>query len=229
MKLSLIIPAYNEEKRLPAFLDSVLAYTHKHPDHISEIIVIDDGSTDKTTDVVRRRSMRLLQLSTNRGKGAAVREGVMAAVGEYIVFMDADGATPITEMPKMIMALNQYDIGIGNRWIGGAHVYKSTTLRHFAGWVYKTYMGLFGFGEVDTMCGFKGYQREVARDLFQSLLEERWLFDTEVAYKAISRGYSIKNFPIEWESKDGSKLDSFTLIKSGFQILPLILKIRRHG
>lgn len=230
MKVSLIIPAYNEELRLPAFLDEVLAYTSKHPDQVSEIIVVDDGSTDGTADIVRRRPIaKLLQTKANRGKGAAVREGVMAAGGDCIVFMDADGATPITEFPKMIEALISHDIGIGNRWVGGAHVRKSTALRHVAGWVYKTYMGLFGLGVIDTMCGFKGYRRDVARSLYQNLIEKRWLFDTEITYKAIRRGYTIKNFPIDWESKDGSKLGSLTLIKSAFQILPLILKIRRHG
>lgn len=240
MKLTLIIPAYNEAKRLPAFLDEVLAYAKSHPEQILESIVVDDGSTDDTAGYVKERvaslgesavtgpALKLIQLPHNRGKGAAVREGVMAAAGDYIVFTDADGATPISELPKMIEALKKHDVAVGNRWVSGAHVHKSTALRHFAGWIYKTYMSLFGLGGIDTMCGFKGYRKEIARSLFDNLLEERWLFDTEIAYKAVRHGYSIKNFPIEWESKDGSKLDSLTLMKSGFQILPLILKIRRH-
>lgn len=237
MKVSLVIPAYNEEKRLPAFLDTVLGYARAHPNHLHETIIVDDGSFDKTKDTVIRRldqriqtilKLNLIQFSKNQGKGAAVQAGVMAATGDVIVFTDADGATPITELPKMIEALGNADIAIGNRWLSGAHVKKSTPLRHFAGWIYKTYMSLFGLGKIDTMCGFKGYQRAVARDLFSDLKEKRWLFDTEIAYKAIQHGYKIKNFPIEWESKDGSKLDTMTLIKSGLQILPLILKMNRQ-
>ena len=233
MTTSLIIPAYNEEKRLPQFLDSVLDYKKNHPNHISEVIVVDDGSTDKTTNIVRQKitnhpNIRLIELSRNRGKGAAIREGVMRATGDAVVFIDADGATPISELPKMIDALKSADIGIGNRWISGAHVHKSTVLRHFAGWVYKQYMSLFGLGSIDTMCGFKGYKTDIGRALFTDLLENRWLFDTEIAYKAIKREYTIKNFPIDWESKDGSKLDTFTLIKSGLQIFPLIVKIKRN-
>ncbi|MBI1833825.1 MAG: glycosyltransferase family 2 protein [Candidatus Andersenbacteria bacterium] len=233
MKVSLIIPAYNEEKRLPAFLNTVLTYERQHADQIHEVIIVDDGSTDTTSQQVQKRingsqPVKLLTLSQNRGKGGAIQAGIEAATGDVVVFTDADGATPITELPKMITALQSADVAVGNRWMSGAHVHKSTTLRHFAGWVYKTYMSLFGLGEIDTMCGFKGYKLSIARDLFSNLLEKRWLFDTEVAYKAVRRKYVIKNFPIEWESKPGSKLDSFTLLKSGFQILPLISKIKKH-
>jgi dolichyl-phosphate beta-glucosyltransferase len=88
-------------------------------------------------------------------------------------------------------------------------------------------MGLFGLGRIDTMCGFKGYRQPVAKKLFSNLIEPRWLFDTEVAYKAVRQGYSITNFPIHWESKDGSKLGTLTLFKSALGIYPLIAKIKR--
>lgn len=233
MKLSLIIPAYNEEKRLPAFLETVVAYAKNYPDEIFEVIIIDDGSTDQTARVAQSSTGRLprgqmRQHEQNKGKGAAVHTGMKSAEGDYIVFMDADGATAIEELPKMVQALSQADIGIGNRSMPGSKTDRHSLLRTFSGWANRVYMGLFGLGRIDTMCGFKGYRREVAHDLFKDLMEQRWLFDTEIAYKALRRGYKIKNFPIRWVSKDGSKLDMKTLIRSGLQIWPLIRRIKRQ-
>jgi dolichyl-phosphate beta-glucosyltransferase len=233
MKISIVIPAYNEERRLDGFLNSIASYLNRHRKEVSEIIIIDDGSKDDTVAVAekyRRRIpiLRVLKHKKNRGKGAAVQTGVMGAKGDYIIFMDADGATDIGELPKMLAALLEADVGVGNRWMRGAKTQRHSTLRKLAGWTYRTYMRLFRLGKIDTMCGFKGYRRAAARDLFKNLLEERWLFDTEIAYKAVKRGYKIKNFPIRWESKDGSKLPTKTLIKSAFQIWPLVRRIRRQ-
>ncbi|MGH9856731.1 MAG: dolichyl-phosphate beta-glucosyltransferase, partial [Acidobacteriota bacterium] len=223
MSLSLIIPAYNEERRLPAFLESIIAFKVTHPQLTTEVIIVDDGSTDTTAEIVRAylpkiSGGRLIQLPKNLGKGAAVQAGVMAAASDKVVFIDADGATPITELPHMNTALDGAQIAIGNRWMKESKAHRSTPLRHLAGWVYKTYMSLFGLGGIDTMCGFKGYRRSVARDLFQHLIDSRWLFDTEIAYKAIRRGYIIKNVPIRWESKEGSKLSGKDLIESALGI-----------
>lgn len=229
--LSLVIPAYNEAARLPAFLASIAAYHRAHSSLISEIILVDDGSTDATADVARQYTnqmpLKINRLSVNQGKGAAVQAGVKQAVGDYIVFMDADGATDIAELPKMIAALQNYDIAIGNRWLPGSRTERHSLLRRLSGWTYRRYMGLFNLGQIDTMCGFKGYRRPVAQTLFAELIEPRWLFDTEIAYKAVRRGYSITNFPINWESKDGSKLSTFTLLKSALGIYPLITKIKK--
>lgn len=234
MRLSLVIPAFNEAKRLPPFLQAIADYNRTHPADIFEIIVVDDGSTDNTAAIAESfktnlPKLKIIRQTQNRGKGAAVRAGVLAAQGDAIAFMDADGATPITELPKIIMALTNSDIAVGNRWMPGAKTERHSLLRRFSGWVYRTYMSLFGLGAIDTMCGFKGYQAAVARDLFENLLEERWLFDTEIAYKAVQKNYRIKNFPITWTSKDGSKLDTKTLLKTALQIWPLIQKLKRHA
>lgn len=233
MSATLVIPAYNEAGRLRPFLASVAAYHKEHPRDISEIIVVDDGSTDTTAAVARQFTALLPQLDVisyagNRGKGAAVKKGVLAARGDTIIFMDADGATAIDEFPKMQQALQGHDIAVGSRWMRASQAQRSSFFRHLAGWAYRRYMKLFGIGEIDTMCGFKGYQRHVARDLFTNLLEERWLFDTEIAYKAVVRRYHINNFPIRWESKEGSKLSGRTLLATAFQIWPLIQRIKQQ-
>lgn len=231
--VSLIIPAYNEEERIVPFLASIAAYYNQYPDSLYEVIVVNDGSKDKTAEVAIKAGEELpkfqvLSLNPNEGKGGAIRAGVLAATGDYIIFMDADGATGIDEMPKMMAALENSDIAVGNRWMQGAETERHSLLRQFSGFAYRNYMKLFGLGNIDTMCGFKGYKKEVAKDLYQDLQEKRWLFDTEVAYRAVKRGYSIENFPIVWESKDGSKLDTATLIKSALQIFPLIVRIRKE-
>lgn len=230
-KLSLIIPAYNEEKRVAPFLASLALYVKNHPDDIAEIIVIDDGSNDNTAIIANEAGaslagFRLISHEKNQGKGAAVQTGVMAATGEMIVFMDADGATDIGQLPNMISALNQSDIAIGNRWMCGAQTQRHSLLRAVSGLLYRNYMALFGLGNIDTMCGFKGYQANVAKSLYDNLQEKRWLFDTEIAYRAVKSNYSINNFPIRWESKDGSKLDIATLITSALKIFPLIRRLK---
>ncbi len=229
--VSLIIPAYNEEERILPFLGSIASYYQQYPDSLYEVLVVDDGSKDKTAEVAGEAgktlpNFQVISLNPNQGKGGAIQAGVLASSGDVVVFMDADGATGIEEMPKMITALESADIAIGNRWMPGAKTERHSILRQFSGFMYRNYMKLFGLGSIDTMCGFKGYKQEVAKNLYKDLQEKRWLFDTEIAYRAVRRGYTVKNFPIAWESKDGSKLDTTTLITSALQIFPLILKIR---
>lgn len=233
MTTTLIIPAYNEEQRLPPFLRSIAAYLHQQPGQIDQVIVVDDGSRDATAQVARSFQPRLPNLQVisyrpNRGKGAAIKAGIEAASGQLIVFMDADGATAIGEWPKMIAALRDHDLAVGSRWMDTSQTKRSSAFRHVAGWSNRHYMRLFGLGEIDTMCGFKGYQANVARELFATLLQPRWLFDTEIAYKAVLKGYRVKNFPIRWESKVGSKLSATALLTTAWQMWPLLWKIRRH-
>lgn len=231
MNISLLIPAYNEEERIVPFLASIAAYYKKNPASLYEVIVVDDGSKDATALVAKEAgkdlpNFSLISLEQNQGKGAAIKAGVMASQGDTIVFMDADGATGIAELPKMVAALDGYDIAIGSRWLAGASMERHSVLRSLSGYMNRMYMRMFGFKDIDTMCGFKGYNKDVAKDLYKDLQENRWLFDTEIAYRALRRNYTIHNFPIAWESKDGSKLDTLTLIKSALQIFPLILKLR---
>ncbi|HSX24428.1 MAG TPA: glycosyltransferase, partial [Candidatus Andersenbacteria bacterium] len=184
--ISLVIPAYNEEKRIVPFLNSISQYCAAHPNEVREVIIVDDGSTDETRQVAIQAGATipgfvLISQPKNMGKGAAVQAGVMAAKNPYVVFMDADGATDISELPKMQHALEGYDIAIGSRWLAGSIKERHSWLRSLSGYLNRAYMRLFGFGDIDTMCGFKGYKKEVAQDLYKDLQEQRWLFDTEIA------------------------------------------------
>lgn len=229
VRLSLIIPAYNEEERLGTFLDDLVRYQSHMTGYLHEILVVDDGSTDGTAALAERYAERLpltiIRLRENRGKGAAVRKGVLAATGDAVVFMDADGATPPDELPKMRQALDRFPIVVGNRWVPESQVTDRAPFRAFSGWVYRTYVGLFGLRGIDTMCGFKGFRREVARSLFAHLLHERWLFDTEVMLRARRRGVPIAHIPISWTSKHGSKLRPAALARSFFEIPFLALRV----
>lgn len=231
-RISVVIPAYNEENRLRPFIHSLILYNEKHPDHIHELIVVDDGSEDATASIAREMISPLpygfvISLPVNQGKGAAVRAGVKASTGTHIVFMDADGATDISQISNMIAALEHTDIAVGNRWMQGSHSIRHSFVRRCSSWAHHIYMRMFGLGDIDVMCGFKGFSRQTALDLFDDLHEQRWLFDTEIIYKALLRGYSIHNFPILWTSKKGSKLTGRTLVVSALNILPLIHRVRK--
>ena len=232
MNASLIIPAYNEERRLPAFLRALSDFHASHGGMLYEILVVDDGSTDRTAGTAGAFAgplpIRVIRLPMNRGKGAAVRAGVMEALGDAVIFMDADGATAPGELPKLLNALEHSPIAVGNRWMPGSHVTEREPFRALSGWIYRTTVGLFGLSSVDTMCGFKGFRRESARTLFEKLREERWLFDTEIMLRARRRSYRIANVPITWTSKRGSKLRPAVLIRASFQIPLLAIRVRRE-
>ncbi|MDP3685669.1 MAG: glycosyltransferase family 2 protein [bacterium] len=229
MTVSLIIPAYNEEGRLPAFLEDLATFQRsaRLPDGqarcpLTEVLVVDDGSSDRTAAVAHLFEdllpLRVTQLPSNRGKGAAVRKGVFESRGDAIIFMDADGATAPAELPKLLAALERAPIAVGNRWMPESRVDGREPFRAVSGWIYRAYVDLFGLRGIDTMCGFKGFRRDAAHKLFATLREERWLFDTEVMLRARRQGYAIEHVPIRWVSKHGSKLNLPALIRSSFQI-----------
>lgn len=232
MNASLVIPAYNEERRLPGFLRALSDFHASSGGILREILVVDDGSTDRTAETAGTFGsvlpIRVIRLSVNRGKGAAVRAGVMEALGDVVIFMDADGATAPGELPKMLKELEHSPLAVGNRWMPGSHVAEREPFRALSGWIYRTTVGLFGLSSVDTMCGFKGFQRDVARTLFEKLREERWLFDTEIMLRARRLGYRIANVPIAWTSKRGSKLRPAVLARAFFQIPLLAIRVRRE-
>ena len=212
--LSVIVPAYNEEQRLPATLAKILDYLERQP-YQSEVIVADDGSTDGTAALVkriaeRRTIVRLLPLD-HRGKGFAVRAGALEARGSYVLLCDADLAVPIEEWEQLYHQLMQgYDIAIGSREGLGARRMGEPWYRHLMGRVFNLIVKAVAVGGIqDTQCGFKALRLDVAIDLFQrvQIYGEHspqvqgaavTAYDVELLYLAKRRGYRVAEVPVPW-------------------------------
>lgn len=209
--LSIIIPAYNEARRLPPHLGSVLSYLRAHYPAF-ELIVVDDGSRDDTAAAVRAAladepRARLLAYQPNRGKGYAIRTGVLASRGAAVVFLDADLSTPVEEIPAALERLKQADVVIGSRDLPASDIRAQQPLyRRLASeifkWVRYLMVGLWRIS--DTQCGFKAYRGPVARQLFALAGVDRFMFDVEILYLAERAGLRIDEMPVQWTDAPGS-------------------------
>jgi len=231
LRLSIIVPAFNEARRLPATLDRLVAYAESRP-FSTEVLVVDNASTDATNAVAtefasRCPVVRCLQEGV-RGKGAAVRTGVMAASGEYILFSDADLAVPVEEADNFLPPrVPDCDIAIGSREAEGARRYGEPFRRHLMGRVFNLVVrGLLLPGLQDTQCGFKCFRRDVARDLFPAGTVHGWSFDVEILYIAKLRGYRIAEVPVQWYYGEESKVRP---VRDTWRMLNEISKIRKNG
>jgi dolichyl-phosphate beta-glucosyltransferase len=212
--LSLVIPAFNEADRLPPYLRAIRDYLPGAALNGFEVIVVDDGSTDDTAGVVARSfadwpDLRVLRRSPNRGKGAAVRYGVLAAGGEFILVTDADGATPIEEESKLRVAIGRgADLAVGSRMLKSPGVdrnrrwHRELSGRAFA-WIAGTLLSLT---VRDPQCGFKMLRRNVAVRLARRCRERGYLLDAELLALAQSLGYRISEVAVSWREVPGSKL-----------------------
>ncbi|MFI5273568.1 MAG: dolichyl-phosphate beta-glucosyltransferase [Ktedonobacterales bacterium] len=227
LELSMVIPAFNEARRLPESLARVMAYLAAKP-FASEVIVVDDGSADDTADVVRVAaarwpSLRLIE-SAHRGKGGAVRLGILAARGAYVAFADADLSMPVAEFDRFTpQALGPFDLAIGSREAPGAVRYAEPQYRHLMGRVFNALVRLLLLpGIQDTQCGFKCLSRGVALDLARSQTIEDFGFDVELLYIASLRGYRVVEVPIPWYYVPGSRVspvrDTITMVRDLFRI-----------
>lgn len=215
--LSIVIPAFNEERRLPRSLDQVLAYLNTHK-HSTEIVVVDDGSSDGTAKVASEFArkfpqVRLIRNPGNRGKGFSIRHGVRESRGEWVLFSDADLSAPIEEMEKLFQAVEREkaQVAIGSRAMDrtliGVH---QSWFRENAGRLFNLLMRLIvGLPFWDTQCGFKLFRRDAAEQAFGKGLIDGFGFDVEVLFIAQSRGHKIVEVPVRWNHADGTKLSLF--------------------
>lgn len=214
--LSIVIPAYNEEGRLGPSLARTRDFLRRHRLR-AEVLVVDDGSTDATPDLVRRlargwKALRLLALERNQGKGAAVRAGVLAARGRCILFSDADLSTPLEELPLLQARLDLgADIAIGSRALNRAKVEVSQPLyRVLAGRSFNLMVQLLSLrGIQDTQCGFKLFTAAAARRCFSVQQVPRFGFDVEVLFLARKAGYRIDEVPVRWINSADSRVRPF--------------------
>ncbi len=212
--ISIVVPAFNEERRLPpTLIDIIDLFDRKGAKY--EVIVVDDGSSDNTAEVVRkfervRAEVRLIQLPKNHGKGHAVRLGVLNSHGAIILFADADGATPIAEVSRLQAALAAgFDIAIGSRALASQDTKVATSIhRRLLGRVFNYCVNIILLPSItDTQCGFKMFTRKAALFLFRKQRSDRFSFDVELLFLAHKVGLSVKEVPINWTNVPGSKVN----------------------
>jgi glycosyltransferase involved in cell wall biosynthesis len=208
--ISIIIPAYNEEKRLPATLSRVQAYLESTSWEFAEVIVIDDGSGDGTVNVARKAGVRVLRNPANRGKGYSVRHGMLEAKAEWVLFSDADLSTPIEELEKLWCAVEREkaQAAIGSRDLDRSLIgVRQPFFREFGGRVFNLVIRLItGLPFHDTQCGFKLFEGAAAREIFRRQRVERFGFDVEALYIAQSLGYRTLEVPVRWDDVAGTKV-----------------------
>lgn len=228
--LSIIIPAYNEETRLQNTLPQVARFLTTQA-YKAEVVVVDDGSIDRTAEIVEQIAQQYscirLVRAAHGGKGHAVKTGMLQVDSEYAFLCDADLAMPITELPKFLPPVqNGYQVAIGSREGKGAVRYNEPFYRHLMGrvfnWLVKT-LAVPGFE--DTQCGFKCFHHSVRRDLFSHQTINGFGFDVEVLYIALKRGYRIVEVPIDWYYQAESKVHP---IRDTLRMIQDIMTVRRN-
>ncbi len=232
--LSVVIPAHNEATRILPHLHSIAEYLSSQR-RSYEIIVVDDGSLDETATVVREfarhlPSISLISLSTCVGKGGAVRHGMLAATGRLHLFTDADGATAITELDRLEQAIRAgADVAIGSRSLASQRrdfTVNARWHRTVLGGYFNAIVRMGGIrGISDTQCGFKLFEKSVARDLFSVSTINGYGFDLELLYVAHQRGYRVTEVPVNWSDQPGSKV---RVLRDGFAMLRELARVRRN-
>jgi dolichyl-phosphate beta-glucosyltransferase len=210
--LSVVIPAYNEAERIVPTIGAIAAYVSgARADW--ELIISDDGSQDNTADLCRSlelANLRVLQADRNGGKGSAVRRGMLAARGRYVLFSDADNSTPIEELARLLAALEsgQYDVAVGSRAVAGAEEAKRSLLRRvLSGGLRAIVRYGLRVGVQDTQCGFKLFTRQAAQRLHKAQTLMGFSFDLEILFLAARFGYRVAEVPVAWVDAPGSKVD----------------------
>ncbi|MGC1617292.1 MAG: dolichyl-phosphate beta-glucosyltransferase [Candidatus Acidiferrum sp.] len=227
--LSIVIPSYNEELRLPATLERISSYLPSLGGE-TEILVVDDGSKDRTAEVAesfrsKLPSLRVISNGVNRGKGYSVRHGMLEARGRNVLFTDADLSAPIEEAPKLLEALKSYDVAIGSRALDRSLItVHESRFREFAGIIFNAIVRvILRLPFVDTQCGFKAFRREPCQILFQQQRIERFGFDPELLYLARHHGLHTVEIPVRWGHSHATKVN---MLRDSIQMFADVFTIR---
>ena len=211
-ELSIVIPCFNEELRLPETLSAISSYIRSSKRE-TEVIVVDDGSTDRTADIAKSfrseiRGLRVVANDRNRGKGYSVRHGMQEARGRFVLFTDADLSAPIGEADKLLAALASHDVAIGSRALDRRLIsVRQSVFREYAGIIFNFIVRvILRLPFVDTQCGFKAFRRERCRVIFQQQRIERFGFDPELLYLARHHGLSAAEIPVRWAHSPATKV-----------------------
>ncbi len=236
--LTIVIPAYNEERRLPPTLEKIVAFLRTRP-YTSEVLVVENGSTDDTTGVTERfireqvlpsDPFRIELLHSTPGKGAAVRAGMLAACGDYRFSCDADLAMPIEEISKFLppaLKAGSFDIAIASREAPGAVRYDEPVYRHIMGRVFNFLVRVMAVSGIqDTQCGFKMFTRDAVQLAFPLQQLDGWSFDVEVLYIARQHKLRLVEIPIEWYYQTDSRVRP---VQDTINMVRELIKIRRNG
>jgi glycosyltransferase involved in cell wall biosynthesis len=229
-RLSIVIPAYNESARIEATLDRVMSCVASEG-WDAEVLVIDDGSKDNTAGIVKRwmdvfPRLHLIQNPGNRGKGYSVRNGLLQAAGDIVMFTDADLSAPMEEANRLIAAIDAgADVAIGSRWLDRTRqTIHQPLYRQFFGRCFNAITrGVMGLPFKDTQCGFKAFRREAAQIVFRLQRIERWGFDPEILFIARKLRYTIKEVPVTWGHDERSRM---SYLKDGLKMLEEMAIIR---
>lgn len=212
--LSVVIPCYNEERRIERNLLIKINYLRKQS-YTWEIVLVDDGSSDKTSEIAKNfiashgaYHIKFITYTKNKGKGYAVKKGMIASVGKYVLFSDLDNSTPLYELPRLLDSAMDFDIIIASRYIEGSKIVKKQTLtRRFVSRLGNLFIRfIIGLNLRDTQCGFKLFSQESSRRIFTYMRSQRWGFDIEALLLAKELHYSIKEVPVAWTDSGDSKL-----------------------
>jgi dolichyl-phosphate beta-glucosyltransferase len=229
-KYSIVIPAYNESGRIPATLESVVACIRAQHWN-AEVIVVNDGSTDSTAQVVRDIAardpeIRLIENPGNRGKGYSVRAGILHALGDIVMFTDADLSAPMDEAERLFAAIAAgADIAIGSRWLeSGRQTHRQPLYRQVFGRCFNAVCRMvMRLPFADTQCGFKAFTRAAAHTVFQLQTIERWGFDPEILFIALKRGFRVVEVPVSWAHDARTRM---SYLKDGMQMLKELALVR---
>ena len=211
-ELSIVIPSFNEELRLPETLSAISSYIRSSKRE-TEVIVVDDGSTDRTAAIAKSfrgeiRGLRVIANDKNRGKGYSVRHGMLEARGRFVLFTDADLSAPIGEADKLLAALANHDVAIGSRALDRKLIsVRQSVFREYAGIIFNFIVRfILRLPFVDTQCGFKAFRRERCLVIFQQQRIERFGFDPELLYLARHHGLSAAEIPVRWAHSPATKV-----------------------